>query len=336
MKILIVGLGSVGQRHVRILRKIFKNNISLFVLNSSRNNIVIKDNFKTLKVNSLSDYYNLKKINISEIKKNNINVAFICNPTNLHLKTAYDLLKVNCNLLIEKPLSAFEELNNIKKLIKFSKKKKLVVQVGYQLRFHPGIKIVKNIIKNNELGEVFDGYFHFGEYFNSLRKWEKFSDSIVSKKKFGGGVLGAHSHHLDLAMFLLGKLKCKYSLLTNSNNFKIDVEDCCKIILTNSKNKNFLFNMNFLDDPQENSFILNFKKGSLKWNYIENTVLIKKYKDSKIKKIKFNNFYRNDLFEKQTKNFFSKIKKKNYKNQSFVDGFEIMKLINEIRKKNVN
>ena len=66
MKVLIVGLGSVGQRHVRILRKIFKNNISLFVLNSSRNNIVIKDNFKTLKVNSLSDYYNLKKWEIFE------------------------------------------------------------------------------------------------------------------------------------------------------------------------------------------------------------------------------------------------------------------------------
>ena len=336
MKILIVGLGSIGQRHIRVLRKVFKNKITLFTLNTSKNNIVIKDNFKIQKVNSLTKYYNLKKINISEVKKNNIDVAFVCNPTNLHLETASSLVRLNCNVLIEKPLSVSAQLNKIKKLITFAKKKRIVVQVGYQLRFHPGIKIVKNIIKNNTFGEVIDGYFHFGEYLGSVRKWEKFSDSISAKKKFGGGALGACSHHLDLAMFLLGKLKCKYSLLKNSNNFKIDVEDNCKIILTNNKNKNFSFNMNFLDSPQNNFFILNFKKGSLKWNYTKNILLIKRYKKLKIKKIKFNNFHRNDLFEEQTKSFFSKIKTKNYKNRSFLDGFEIVKLINEIRKKNLN
>jgi predicted dehydrogenase len=332
MKILIVGLGSIGQRHVRILKKIFKKKVTLYTLNTSKNNIVIKDNFEILKVASVAKYYNIKKINISDIMKNNIKTAFICNPPNMHLKTAFSLAKQNCNLLVEKPLSTSFELSKIKKLIDYTQKNRLITQVGYQLRFHPGVKIIKNIIEKNTYGEIVGGYFHFGEYLGSVKKFEKFSNSIYVKKNKGGGALQTFSHHLDLAFYFFGKLKCKYALLKNTKTFKIDVEDSCKMILTNYKKKHFLFNLNFLDNPQENFIILNFKKGSLKWDYVHHSILIKTYKDSKVKRIKFKNFQRNILFEKQTKQFFLDIQKRNYKNYSLNDGFEVMKLIHDIRK----
>ncbi len=333
MKILIVGLGSIGQRHLRILKKIYKNKINIYTLDSSKNRRVIRDDFSSFKVKSLIEYYKIKKIKISQIKSIGIHAAFICNPPHLHIKTALDLIQQDCNLLIEKPLSTEKDLIKIKNLIKISKKKKLIVGVGYQFRFHPGIKIVKNIIKKNKLGKILNGYFHYGEYTGSVKKFENFSNSIYVKKETGGGALLSFSHHLDLARLFFGKLKLKYSLLRNTNNFKINVEDTCKVILSNKDNRDFLFNLNFLDTPQENFFILNFKKGSLKWSYNKNIVKIKNYNNFKTKIYRFKNFKRNQMFEDQNIAFLRKVKKKTFTNKSLLESYEIIKLINKIKLK---
>ena len=334
MNILIVGLGSIGQRHLRVLKNIYKKKVSFYTLNSTNTNRVIKDNFESFKVRSLCKYYSIKKIKISEVKKYNIIAAYICSPPNLHLKTALSLVSQNCNLLIEKPLSTDKELKEIKKLLEISYRKKLVIRVGYQLRFHPGVKIVKSIIENKECGNVVNGYFHFGEYIGAVKKYENFLDSIYVKQNKGGGALLAFSHHLDLAFHFFGKLKNKYSLLDNSKNFKIDVEDNCKIILSDNKKNNFLFNLNFLDNPQENFFILNFQSGSLKWDYTKDSLFVKKYKKDVTKTYNFKKFKRNDLFKEQSNLFFSDIKFKNYKNQSLRDSYNLLKLIYYIKRKN--
>ena len=331
MKILIVGLGSIGQRHLRILKKVYKKKISIYTLSNSKNKRVIKDNFKSFKVKSLLDYYKIKKIDISRINSEGINIAFICNPPHLHMRTALKLINQNCNLFIEKPLSTEKEIKEIKKIISISKKKKLVVVCGYQFRFHPGVTYIKKIIDKNKMGKVLSGYFHYGEYTGAVKKFEKFENSIYVKKKKGGGALLAFSHHLHLAMYFFGKLKPKYSLLENTNNFKIDVEDVCKLILHDKKNRNFLFNLNFLDTPQENFFIINFKKGSIKWIYKKSLIKIKNYDNPKIKIIKFKNFKRNTMFETQDKDFIKKITNKDLKNKSFLEGYEIIKLINKIK-----
>ena len=80
MKILIVGLGSIGQRHLRILKKVYKKKISIYTLSNSKNKRVIKDKFISFKVKSLLDYYKIKKIDISRINSEGIKIAFFCNP----------------------------------------------------------------------------------------------------------------------------------------------------------------------------------------------------------------------------------------------------------------
>ena len=67
MNILIVGLGSIGQRHLRILKKIYRNKITIYTLTNSKTNRVIKDNFESFKVKSLSKYYGIKKLRLMKL-----------------------------------------------------------------------------------------------------------------------------------------------------------------------------------------------------------------------------------------------------------------------------
>ena len=54
IKILFFGLGSIGQRHVRVIKKILNNKkVNLYCLKTSNKNFVIDDNLKKSKKNQI-------------------------------------------------------------------------------------------------------------------------------------------------------------------------------------------------------------------------------------------------------------------------------------------
>ena len=329
MKILICGLGSIGQRHVRILKKLHKNNLELFTLKDSKRNLIITDSFKVQKVESVADFYNIKVIKINELRKHKIKIAYICTPPSSHINLAIQLARLDCNLFIEKPLS--NNIKNIGNLLKIIRKKKLITHVGYQLQFHPAVKKISSIINKKILGKTLSSTFYFGEYPGNVRKYEKFTFSHMAKKKMGGGSLLALSHHLDLGIYFFGKLKIVNFFIKNSNNFKIDVEDIFRGVFTNKSKLDLQLNLNFLDAEQNNFLIFNFQKGTILWDYYNNYLKISYYKRKKNKILRFKNFYRNNMFENQSKLFLSNIKKKNFSLNSINNSVEVLKIIKKIK-----
>src|SRR3989338_4123125 len=87
-KILIIGLGSIGQRHHRNLLALGYGNVWAYDANNKK----IKDlrlKISTLTPSALQDF----------------DVAFICTPNYLHMKHALLAARAGCDLFIEKPLS---------------------------------------------------------------------------------------------------------------------------------------------------------------------------------------------------------------------------------------
>ena len=75
-------------------------------------------------------------------------VAFITNPTFLHTQTCLECVKKDINLFIEKPISHSLEKTDI--LEKEIKKRKLISYVAYNLRFHPVISGLKDIMSKKD------------------------------------------------------------------------------------------------------------------------------------------------------------------------------------------
>ena len=93
MKLLFVGLGSIGQRHLLNSYNLLGNNATFHALRSSGK--LLPEKIEAI----LSNVYS----NHEEISED-YDVIFITNPTSLHYKSLLDLTKKTKSFFIEKPV----------------------------------------------------------------------------------------------------------------------------------------------------------------------------------------------------------------------------------------
>ena len=118
-KILIVGLGSIGLRHLKILSNLYeKADIRVFRHRKSKVKIKL--------------FRNKVIYNFNEVLQFHPQIAVICSPAPFHINIATKLAKMGCHLFIEKPLSI--NTKNIYKLLYLRNYHNLISHVGYNLR----------------------------------------------------------------------------------------------------------------------------------------------------------------------------------------------------------
>lgn len=130
-----------------------------------------------------------KKLSISKaygsyeelIKDEEIDAVYIPLPNHLHKEWIIKSLTAGIHVLCEKPITMnYEEAKSLEKEIK--KFPDLKVMEAFMYRFHPQWLKVKELIKNNEIGEVKSIHSVFS-YFNDN------PDDIRNKSETGGGGL---------------------------------------------------------------------------------------------------------------------------------------------------
>jgi predicted dehydrogenase len=127
MRVLVVGCGSIGRRHIGNLIKLANiENILIYTKNK----------------HCLDDFEDNNRIKIvSSLKSISADFAIIANETYKHIDTAIFLANRGIDLFIEKPLSHnMERVNVLEEIIK---EKKLKAFVGYNLRFLGAMKYLR-------------------------------------------------------------------------------------------------------------------------------------------------------------------------------------------------
>lgn len=330
MKILFVGLGSIGQRHLQNIKKIFPKSF-LYALRKRNKSLVIK-NTKLIKNKKLEKTFNLKILNnYNQAKRLKPDLVLICNPTNFHYRDTNFFVQNKINVFVEKPIIA--NLNKIKKLISKIKKLKVSTMIGYQLRFHPMIKFVKNLIYKRRYGGVINASFKNLSYLPDYHPYEDYSKSYAAKKKNGGGVINTSSHEIDLITYFFGYPIKVNSTNIRSNNIKCDTEDLvsCNLLFKNKQYFSVNLELSFIHYMNQRNFSIFFSNAYLKANLLSSELEI--YSNKSKKRIFYKKFKnkKNDLFLEELK--FLKLcqqsKKKNF--LSIENNLPTIKLINQIK-----
>jgi len=203
MKFLITGLGSIGQRHVRNLRQILGSKAEIGAYRVRKRDIVIDPSLTAKTGQAPEAYYGLRTFSsLEEALADRPDVVFITNPIAVHMETALAAARQGCHLFIEKPLS--DRWEGIEELLHLVRQKNLVTCVAYNLRFHPGLKLVRKALQENRIGRICSAQIQVGEYLPGMHPYEDYRDNHAARRKEGGGVILCLSHEIDYALWLFG------------------------------------------------------------------------------------------------------------------------------------
>ena len=195
-KIVIIGYGSAGRRHARIINNNFKN-IEINILTKQR----VKK-FRSFK-------------NLNEIKKINPDYIIIASETIKHLNQLKYLEKnfKNKKILIEKPL--FHKSNNL--IFKRNN-----IFINYNLRFNPYIQKLKKFLDKKF---IYDIKLITNSYLPNWRKNISYKKNYSVDKSKGGGVILDLSHDIDIIMSLFNKVSINYVSFGRKSNLTKNSED---------------------------------------------------------------------------------------------------------------
>ena len=339
MKVLIWGLGSVGQRHLRNISKI-NPKIEFFAIRKKFTTPAL-NNFNIPQKSDLKKKYNITYLsNINDLDKLNIriNAAFICTPSKFHIDQAIQLVKKNINIFVEKPLgSNLKNLNVLKLLLK--KNKKIKNMMGFQLKFDPIILKLKSIIQKKKLGKVYSIDINHGEHLKDFHPYENYQNSYAAKKTLGGGVLLTQIHELDYLYFIFQnyKLSILNSISYKISDLNIDVDDLFIGNLLLRKNNNKIIcsiNSNYFERPKSRIIKIIGSKGKIEADLNKQVIIFSMKKNSIIKKF---NYKRNQLFLKEVKYFLNCIKQNKSIDNCYnvQNGIKSLNLAINLKKKSV-
>ena len=256
--VLIVGYGSIGKRHLKNFLQ-FKD-IQLIVY-TKRNDLQLLKKEGVKVSNSLT-----------ECLKENPDVGVIANETSLHIPIAIKLAKSGLDLFLEKPLS--NSLKDVGKLHAIVKKKKLITQMGCNLRFHPCIKKIKSLIEQEKIGKIISAQVQNCSYLPDFHPWEDYKKSYAARKDLGGGVILTQIHEIDYMYWFFQEVENVVSMSGKFSELDITTEDYVSSLLKFKNKVIGELHMDYFQRPNFRSCKIRGTKGEIYWNSDNNYVNI--------------------------------------------------------------
>lgn len=328
MKILVIGLGSAGQRHVRNLKLILGDGAEISVYRTIKKELIIDSKCSGTYGKSPEEFYGLKTyFSFEEALNDGQDMVVISNPNSMHVQTAIQAIKKGCHVFLEKPLSNnWDGVNELQNLIK---EKNRVCCIGYQQRYHPGLKLVKKYLEDGRLGNISAVYSHFGEYLPGMHPYEDYRESYISKEKNGGGVILSFSHEIDIIYWLFGMPKTVYAVGGHLSDLEIKVEDTASITMECVKNEKIFpvhIHLDFIQSPPSRWMKIIGDQAVIEWDYYTNNIIFRDTKESTSVTHSFEKFDRNQMFIDEMMNWIECIKNQKVPNTPVSEGADVLQI----------
>jgi predicted dehydrogenase len=305
MKVLFVGLGSIGQRHLRNLRCVSGDSVDVIAFRSKKHAPVLDEQQQVVEKADLAQQYKIREFyDLDQALAEKPDIAFITNPSHHHINVALKAAEAGCHLFIEKPLSA--DTSRISELIDLVHRKKLTAMVAYQFRFHPGFAQIAQWLEDNEIGQPISATLVQGDYLPQWHPYEDYRDSYASRKELGGGVLLTQIHEFDNALHLFGLPRRIFALGGKLSQLEIDVEDTASVLMEceyAGKILSVTVQTDFLQSPPVRNCTIVGESGRIFLDLIDNNISLTKRETGETESHDYKDFERNQLFIDELKHF---------------------------------
>jgi len=260
MKFVVIGCGSIGERHIRNLNSLSAGEILAYDADPNRLNLI-------------KEKYNVEIIeNLENALDQKPDAVLVCTPPTLHISIAMKAVKHGAHLFIEKPIS--NNLQGVDKLLEVAQKKKLSILVGYNLRFNESIQLIKKMINDGIIENVLSANAEFGQYLPDWRPQQYYTKSYTARRELGGGIILDGSHEIDYISWFLGDVKEVFCYADKISKLKVNVEDTAEILLKFKNNVTANIHLDFIQRVYSRNCKIIGEKGTIIWDYPNDLVRI--------------------------------------------------------------
>lgn len=230
MRILIAGLGAVGQRHARNVRALRGAAVELFAFRSRGLRHVVTDSLTRDDSRDVEMALGIRAFeNLDDALGVKPDAVLICTPSSRHLEVAQRAAEGGCHLFIEKPVS--DTMKGVERLRSTVAARNLVAMVGSQWRFHPCVQALRKFMNDGMLGHIERAEISYTEYLPDWHPYEDYRTSYAARAELGGGVVLTQIHDYDLACWLFGVPRRVSARGGKLSDLEIDVEDTADAVL---------------------------------------------------------------------------------------------------------
>lgn len=216
MKFLVIGLGSMGKRRIRNLKTLGIKEIAGVDINNNRRNEV-KEKYGI----------NVYETHQSAMQVFNPDVFIVSTPPDLHMLYAYYAYENAINCFIEASVVDAEKIRELNEKIE---KTSIIICPSCTMRYYPGPKKIKEIIRNNIIGKVLSFNYQTGQYLPDWHPWEKIENFYVSKRETGGA-REIVPFELTWLVDIFGKMKPLSCIKTKLTDIPADIDDIYHCLL---------------------------------------------------------------------------------------------------------
>lgn len=334
----MIGLGSIGQRHVRNIRRLYGDSVEIIAYRVRRLQQTFSDTMQIRDGVNLEEEHKITSFSdLDEALATKPDVAFITNITAKHMECALKCAKAGCDIFLEKPVS--DSMEGVEELVNIANEKKLIVFMGYQNRYHPGIKKLREYLDSDAIGQLITVDAAYCERLITMHTYEDYSTTYMARKDMGGGpILNLQIHDIDILQWLFGEPleSTLVSRVSTNSSLKIDVEDNAVIsykALYKGHNVTVTTRSDFLCYPPVHTFRLIGTNGRIDVDM--NKAIITLYDSDGNESInEYKDFQRNDMFIEELKDFMNCVNTREKAVISLEDGVKGLKIALEAKKNN--
>lgn len=240
-RVLIVGLGSIGSRHLSVLSEL---NCDVGVC--------------TRQKTSCSQSYPNVEDAVLHFQPNKILIA---NATADHESTLHRLLAQNsvADILIEKPLFSLPSDS-------VSLEAQHRISVAYNLRFHPAVLALRELL---QLEDCVTAQFYVGMHLPLWRPERNYRTSYSASASAGGGVLRDLSHEIDLALWIFGPWASLVAHGGHLSELEIETEDTVCVLFESKRCSKVTLEINYLDRAPRRSILIHTRSHTYELDMIQ-------------------------------------------------------------------
>ena len=246
LRILVIGCGSIGKRHIQVLSEIGAKNI-VACDPSDEQRAAIEAEFPFVKTSE--DY-------LKALSQENFDCAFVLTPTATHLEIIENLLNADCHVFVEKPLA--NSSDGIDKVSALAKEKGLKIMVGFCFRYHEVLRKAKELLDSGLIGRLVNIRALMGEPFAMIQP--NYLNMYYSKYSGAFELV----HDLDLAIWFSGQdIEEVYSVYGSFSDMGMRSPDSIEMLLRFRDRQAANVHLDFYQYPRRRQIELMGVKGTI-------------------------------------------------------------------------